>query len=197
MFYNILAKRSFNNLNKNFYTVIPLMNTFSKNIQSSQNNFSTKIPNSRNIGLDKVGIISPSAVHHNLSYPDLFKHEVKNNEGTVVKAKYGDTFAIDTGKFTGRSPSDKWIVKNLGSESDKNIWWGSVNQPTSPEVFERLEKIAVDHFNTLDECYVFDGYCGANPSSRKKVRFIHEMAWAAAFCNKYVYSTTSASIIRF
>ena len=50
------------------------------------------------------------------------------NEGVVMNAKYGNTFAIDTGKFTGRSPNDKWIVKNIGSKSDKNIWWGSVNQ---------------------------------------------------------------------
>jgi hypothetical protein len=39
-----------------------------------------------------------------------------------MKAEYGDTFSVDTGKFTGRSPSDKWIVKNIGSESDENIW---------------------------------------------------------------------------
>ena len=52
--------------------------------------------------------------HYNLSYDELFEHEQKNNEGLVMKAKYGDTFSIDTGKFTGRSPSDKWIVKNIG-----------------------------------------------------------------------------------
>ena len=85
-----------------------------------------------------------------------------------MKAKYGNTFAIDTGKFTGRSPNDKWIVRNLGSESNNNIWWGNVNKPTTPGVFDDLLEKAVDHFNTLDECYVFDGYCGAKPYQSKK-----------------------------
>jgi ATP-dependent phosphoenolpyruvate carboxykinase len=131
--------------------------------------------------LEAVGITAPQTIHHNLSYPELFEHEKKNNEGTVVKAEYGETFAVDTGKFTGRSPSDKWIVKNIGSESDENIWWGAVNQPTSPEVFDELYEKAQKHFNSLDEMYVFDGYCGANPRSQKKVRFVHELAWQQHF----------------
>lgn len=57
-------------------------------------------------------------------------------------------FTVDTGKFTGRSPGDKWIVKNIGSESDANIDWGKVNQPTSPEVFDELYEKAVNYFNT-------------------------------------------------
>ena len=82
---------------------------------------------------------------------------------------------MDTGKFTGRSPKDKWIVKNIGSESESLIDWGDVNQPTSPEVFEELYEKAVDHFNSLDRAYVFDGFCGANPKSQRKIRFVHEM----------------------
>ena len=78
-------------------------------------------------------------------------------------------FGVDTGKFTGRSPKDKWIVKNLGSESDKNLWWGDVNQPTTPEVFDDLLDKAVNHFNSLNEIYLFDGYCGANEKTRKRV----------------------------
>lgn len=88
---------------------------------------------------------------------------------------------MDTGKFTGRSPKDKWIVKNVGSESDANIDWGNVNQPTSPEVFDELYEKAVKHFNTLDKAYVFDGFCGANPKSQRKIRFVHEMAWQQHF----------------
>jgi len=135
----------------------------------------------QDVGIDVLGINNPTTIHRNLSYPDLFEHEQANKEGVVVKAKYGDTFAIDTGKFTGRSPKDKWIVKNIGSESDENLWWGDVNQPTTPEVFDDLFDKAVDHFNTLDKCYVFDGYCGANPASQKKVRFVHELAWQQHF----------------
>lgn len=77
------------------------------------------------------------------------------------------TFAVDTGKFTGRSPKDKWIVKQAPSE--KNLWWGSVNQPVSGEAFDELYAKCIAHYNTLDKAYVFDGYCGASPASRKKV----------------------------
>ena len=64
----------------------------------------------------KLGIKNPNTIHYNLSKHELFEHETKNKEGTVFKTKYGDTFGVDTGKFTGRSPKDKWIVKN--NESD-------------------------------------------------------------------------------
>jgi phosphoenolpyruvate carboxykinase (ATP) len=84
----------------------------------------------------------------------LFQHEVKNNEGKVASAEYGETFTVDTGKFTGRSPKDKWIVRNVGSESDAHLDWGKVNQPTSPEVFDELYEKAVKYFNTLDKAYV-------------------------------------------
>src|SRR5690242_15505416 len=77
------------------------------------------------------------------------------------------TFAVETGKFTGRSPKDKWIVKQAPSE--KNVWWGKVNQPISSQVFDDLYAKAVKHYNSLKDIYVFDGYCGANPSSRKNV----------------------------
>jgi hypothetical protein len=159
------------------------------------------------VGISALGITAPTTIHHNLPYDDLYAHEQKNQEGAVLKAEYGDTFAVDTGKFTGRSPSDKWFVKNLGSESDANLWWGAVNQPTTPEVFDELYEIATKRFNGLDECYVFDGcvllllflrpallprpycsspapalrYCGANPKSQKKVRFVHELAWQQHF----------------
>ncbi len=104
-----------------------------------------------------------------------------NNEGKIASAEYGETFTVDTGKFTGRSPKDKWIVKNIGSESDENIDWGKVNQPTTPEVFDELYEKAVKHFNSLDKAYVFDGFCGANPKSQRKIRFVHEMAWQQHF----------------
>jgi len=147
------------------------------------------------IGITKLGITNPTTIHHNLSYEDLAEHERKNNEGVFAKAEYGDTFTVDTGKFTGRSPKDKWIVLNKGSESEKNIWWGAVNQPTTPEVFDDLYKIAIDKYNKEDSCYVFDGYCGANPVSQKKVRFIHDQAWSQHFVtNMFIRPKTREEI---
>ena len=154
-----------------------LTRTFSANKHYGKRFFSV----CKKYGLDTLGIHNPKNINYNLSYDDLFIHEVNNKEGTVFKTKYGNTFGVDTGKFTGRSPNDKWIVKNIGSESDKNLWWGDVNKPTTPEVFDELLDKAVDHFNTLDDIYLFDGYCGASTKTRKHVRFVHELSWQQHF----------------
>lgn len=127
------------------------------------------------VGIDALGITGPSTIYRNLNYDELFDHEVANKEGVVAKAEYGDTFCVDTGKYTGRSPKDRWIVLNEGSETEANIDWNPINQPTTPEVFDELYEKAVAYFNTRDTAYVFDGYCGANPETRKKIRFVHEM----------------------
>ena len=120
-------------------------------------------------------------IFYNLSYSELFHHESSNKEGKIMKLNNDEIYSIDTGKFTGRSPKDKWIVKNLNSDSDKNIWWGDVNQPLSSEIFDTLYLKAKNHFNSLENYYVYDGYCGSNPKSQKKIRFIHELAWQQHF----------------
>jgi hypothetical protein len=130
-------------------------------------------------GLESLGLSGEPTIHRNLSYEDLAIHEKNNNEGNFVEAEYGNTFAVDTGKFTGRSPKDKWIVKQAPSED--NFWWGDVNQPMEPEVFDELYEKCVSHYNNLDEFYLFDGFCGANPNSRKRVRFLTELAWQQHF----------------
>ena len=58
------------------------------------------------LGLARLGITNPTTIYRNLPYPTLLEHEIENEEGTLMKCKYGDTFSIDTGKFTGRSPND-------------------------------------------------------------------------------------------
>jgi len=132
-------------------------------------------------GLDRLGITNPSTLYRNLSYPELYEHEKQNQEGAVAKAEYGDTFAVDTGKYTGRSPKDRFIVMNPGSETAENIDWNDINQPTTPEVYKELYDKAVAHFNTLDKAYVFDGYCGTSLDTRRKIRFVHEMSWQQHF----------------
>lgn len=150
------------------------------------------------VGLDKLGITGPSTVYRNLTFQELFEHEVKNNEGKVASAEYGDTFTVYTGKFTGRSPSDKWVVKNEGSESAQNLDWNKINQATTPEVFEELYEKAVAYFNTRDDCYVFDCFCGANPKTQKKVRFVHEMSWQQHFVtNMFIRPTSEDQIENF
>jgi len=135
----------------------------------------------KQVGIDALGITGPTQIYRNLTYQELYDHEVANNEGQVANTEYGQTFAVDTGKFTGRSPNDRWIVENPGSETQANLDWNSINQATTPEVFEDLNQKAVDYFNTRQTVYVFDGYCGASPATRKKIRFVHEMAWQQHF----------------
>jgi len=136
----------------------------------------------KQVGIDKIGITNPTTIYRNMNYQEIFEHEQANNEGVIAEAEYGDTFAVSTGKFTGRSPKDKFVVFNPGSQSAKNMDWNDINKPTSPEVFDELQEKAVDYFNTLDKVYVFDCYVGASPASRKKIRFVHEMAWQQHFC---------------
>jgi len=135
----------------------------------------------KKLNLSSLGINGPSTLYHNLTFRELLDHEVANGEGKIANTEYGETFTVDTGKFTGRSPNDKWIVLNKGSESEANIDWGDINQPTSPEVFDELYEKAVNYFNTKDQAYVFDCFCGANPKTKKKIRFVHEMAWQQHF----------------
>lgn len=147
------------------------------------------------VGLDKLGITNPSTLYRNLSYQELFEHEVANKEGVVAKAEYGDTFCVDTGKYTGRSPKDRFIVLNPGSETAENIDWNNINMAATPEVYKVLYDRAVAHFNTLDKAYVFDGYCGTHPSTRQKIRFVHEMAWQQHFVtNMFIRPEDSSAL---
>jgi hypothetical protein len=129
------------------------------------------------VGIDKIGITNPTTIFLNMTYKQIYEHEQANSEGDVATAEYGDTFAVSTGKFTGRSPNDKFVVFNPGTQSAENMDWNDINKQTTPEVFDELNEKAVNYFNTLDKAYVFDCYVGASPHSRKKIRFIHEMAW--------------------
>jgi phosphoenolpyruvate carboxykinase (ATP) len=76
-------------------------------------------------GISPLGITGPSLVYRNLTFQELFDHEVANNEGFVAAADNGDTFTVDTGKFTGRSPKDKWIVREHLAPSRMPTWTGA------------------------------------------------------------------------
>lgn len=128
-----------------------------------------------NLGLSSLGI-KEKVIYHNLNYGDLLKHELDNNEGTLTNTHHSKTFSINTGKFTGRSPNDKWIVQ----KDNNSIWWGTVNKPINDDIFKDIYNVAINHFNSLDKYYVYDGYCGYN-DSRKHVRFIHELSWQQHF----------------
>ncbi|KAI9915638.1 hypothetical protein PsorP6_007671 [Peronosclerospora sorghi] len=121
------------------------------------------------LGLGERGIT-------NMCKDQLADQEKKYNEGSFVA---NGTFAVDTGKFTGCSPKDKFIAKQPPSED--NVGWGPMNQPTTTDVFDALYDKAIKHFSSLDRMYVLDGYCGVTEKSRVKVRIITELAWQHYF----------------
>lgn len=146
------------------------------------------------LGIDKFGITNPNTkVFQNLSYDEIAQHEDANKEGQWVK---NGTYTVDTGKFTGRSPKDKFIVKQ--SPSKDNIWWGDINQPMKAEVFDELYEKVTKHYGNAEKVYVFDGYCGANAHSRKKVRIISELAWQHHFVtNMFIRPQTKEEVENF
>jgi len=122
------------------------------------------------LGLERVG-----RIYHNQGYDELFEHESRNNEGQVSE---NGTMMVDTGKFTGRSPKDKYFAHQ--NPSFPNIAWGKINQAVAPEIFDELYAEVTDYLSGKD-LYVTDGFCGANENTRKKVRFVTEFAWQSHF----------------
>ncbi|EPM2944027.1 phosphoenolpyruvate carboxykinase (ATP) [Campylobacter jejuni] len=124
---------------------------------------------------DKLGLDNIKEIFHNLSYDELNAHEKANNEGLSTD---NDTFCVDTGIFTGRSPKDKYFVKQ--DPSSKYIAWGKVNQPITKELFDKLLTKAKQELSGK-KIYVQDVFCGASLQSRKAVRFVTEIAWQVHF----------------
>ncbi len=126
-------------------------------------------------GLDHHGIKNLLSVGRNLTAPALYEEIVRRREGIIAE---GGPVVVRTGKYTGRSPKDKFIAREPGSEA--NIWWGSVNQPLEQEQFEALRKRMLSYLSGRD-LYVQDCYAGADPRYRLNVRVITELAWHALF----------------
>lgn len=119
-------------------------------------------------------LLNNSNFLYNLSYVEIAKQERLRKEGLRLK---NNVFQIDTSPFTGRSPNDKYFV-----DTSHDIHWGKINKPISQEIFDRLKEKCILHYNKKKDSYfVFDGYCGANKTTQKRVRFITEYAWQHHF----------------
>ncbi len=121
------------------------------------------------------GIEPSGSVFWNLTSPALYTHALRREEGVLA---HGGPFVVDTGKHTGRSAEDKYVVREPGSED--RIWWGKVNQPMSEEQFERLRAKVAAHLGERD-LYVSDHFAGADPTSRLSVRVVTPMAHHSLF----------------
>ncbi|MCD7972639.1 MAG: phosphoenolpyruvate carboxykinase (ATP) [Candidatus Azobacteroides sp.] len=135
-----------------------------------------------NLDLSKYGISGEYEIVHNPTYEQLFQAEIdpknKGFERGVVTTT--GAVSVDTGIFTGRSPKDKYFVKDEITE--KNMWWdGTINRPINTEVWDYCKGLVTERLGSTKKLYVVDCFCGTNVDTRMKVRFVMEVAWQAHF----------------
>lgn len=126
-------------------------------------------------GLDHHGFENLEREYWNLTTPALYEQAVRRREG--VLAHLGP-LVVRTGDHTGRSPNDKFIVREPSSEND--IWWGPINQSCTEENFNDLHQRILAYFQNKD-AFVQDCYIGADPTYRRPIRIITENAWHSLF----------------
>lgn len=141
-------------------------------------------------GLETHGIRNAANVYWNLPPARLYEEAVKRDEAVIAP---GGPLVAETGKFTGRSPKDKFTVREASSEAD--IWWGEVNRPISQGSFERLFDKARAFVEGRD-LFVFDGYAGADPAYRLDVRVITQYAWHNLFVRNMFRRETDGERLR-
>ncbi|HUE85597.1 MAG TPA: phosphoenolpyruvate carboxykinase [Vicinamibacterales bacterium] len=129
----------------------------------------------REQGLEEYGIRTSRPIHRNLGTAALYEHAIRRQEGQLA---VGGPLVCRTGAHTGRSPDDKFIVKEPSSEA--HVAWGKVNRPIEQAQFDALKRDMLAHIADR-ELYIQDLYAGADPQYRLPVRFIHELAWQNLF----------------
>ena len=152
--------------------------------------------------LESIGILNIRELYYNLSYDELFIHETNPyltgyERGIVTNL---GAVAVDTGIFTGRSPKDKYIVKD--EKTEKLVWWAtsgkktSDNKPITKEQWNYLLNISKQQLSGK-KIYVNDVFAGANENSRLKIRVITEIAWASHFVKNMFIRPTNEELENF
>jgi phosphoenolpyruvate carboxykinase (ATP) len=153
------------------------------------------------ISLEKYGIKNVTDIVCNPSYEDLYNEELNPNLQGFERGQVSELGAVNvmTGEFTGRSPKDKYIVKD--SLTENTIWWNSDkaandNKPISQDTWNALKETTVNQLSGK-RLFVVDAYCGANENTRLKVRFIMEVAWQAHFVKNMFIRPTAEELANF
>ncbi|MEZ8143657.1 phosphoenolpyruvate carboxykinase (ATP) [Enterovibrio norvegicus FF-33] len=152
------------------------------------------------IDLSQHGIFDAEEVVRNPTYEQLFaeetKPELKGYEKGIV-TELG-AVAVDTGIFTGRSPKDKYIVKD--DTTKDTLWWSDQgandNKPIDQHVWNDLKDLVTQQLSGK-RLFVIDGYCGANPDTRLNIRVITEVAWQAHFVKNMFIRPTEEELENF
>ena len=154
-----------------------------------------------NLDLSKYGITGVTEILHNPSYDVLFAEETKPSLEGFEKGQVTELGAVNvmTGVYTGRSPKDKFFVKNEASED--SVWWTSEeykndNKPCTEEAWADLKAKAVKQLSGK-RLFVVDTFCGANEATRMKVRFIMEVAWQAHFVTNMFIRPTAEELANY
>lgn len=155
----------------------------------------------KSIALEKYGIVNVAEVIYNPSYDFLYNEELSPALKGYEKGQLSELGAVNvmTGEFTGRSPKDKYIVKDAVTEN--TVWWNSDkaandNKPISQTTWNALKENTVQQLSGK-KLYVVDAFCGANEDTRLKVRFIMEVAWQAHFVKNMFIRPTDAELEHF
>lgn len=121
-----------------------------------------------------------------LTVPQLVEKILQRNEGILTNT---GAMRVSTGKYTGRSPKDKYIVEEPSVIND--IDWGKVNQPISKDTFQRLYRKVIQYLKSKDEIYLFKGFAGADSSYRLPIQVITEFAWHNLFAHQLFIRPTN------
>ena len=144
---------------------------------------------SRAVDLSQHGLEPSGNVHWNMGPEELHQMAVELNEAKLTS---DSVLLAVTGERTGRSPNDRFIVDEAGMAEE--VWWGEVNRPTAPAVFDRLLVKVQEHLNSVENVFVKDAFCGADKDYRMPVRLVTEKAWHAAFMHNMFVRATDEEI---
>ena len=161
----------------------------------------TYAQSTKSISLEKYGIKNVKEIVYNPSYDLLYDEELNDNLQGFEKGQLTELGAVNvmTGEFTGRSPKDKYIVKD--SVTENTVWWNSEkavndNKPISTDTWNALKETTVAQLSEK-RLFVVDAFCGANENTRLKVRFIMEVAWQAHFVTNMFIRPTAEELANF
>src|SRR5688572_9513166 len=140
-------------------------------------------------GLEALGILRSGRVHWNLSPAALYEEALRRGEGILAAE---GPLVCRTGQHTGRSPNDKFGVREPSSE--RHVHWGNVNRPVDEAHFDALQRDVTAYLQDT-ELYVLDAWAGADPAYRLPIRIVNEFAWHHLFArNMFLPETNPAQL---
>ncbi len=141
--------------------------------------------------LQMHGIHNIGRIYWNLPTPLLYEEVIRRRE---ARLSHLGPIVVRTGQHTGRSPNDKYVVRN--AESENRVWWGKVNHPMTEVVFDQFHQQMLSYFQGKD-LFVQDCFAGADPSYRLPIRVITETAWHSLFAHNMFIRPASEELVDF